>query len=242
MIPTTPSPYTLSALVPGVLNRLEENADIGTPPPVFWSQQNEVYSALVEAVNDLTLLVGRPVQTVRASIPLQPNSVWQAVPRGILLITDIYGQSGIIRKTDLHSMDYVQTNWTSGWEQDVDTTGYGPQRWLPLGLTLFAVHPAPSVEMTVTVNAIPYPVQEAWPYQGTESVPFQDEFFAALEEYAAMTLRLKEGGAEFTEATGMYNSYLKLAARMTEIQGRQDPLIFSPVTGGPVKLNAITSR
>lgn len=234
-MPIASTPYTVATLAPAVNNRLEE-----TTPPVFWAEQPEVYSALIEAINDLTLLVGRPVQSVQVPLSLQPNSVWQAVPRGIFLITDIYGPQSLLRKTTLHGLDYVQASWGADWENDTDPAG--PDRWAPIGLTLFAVHPAPTAAQIVNINAIPYPATDGWPYTGTEGVPFQDEFFEALEEYAAHYCRIKEGGVELQESMSLYASYLKAAQRMSSIQDRQDPLIFSPAWGGASGLNSATQR
>src|SRR5208283_2883559 len=47
----------ISALASNVLCRLEENYSSSS---VFWNQSFEIYTALVEAMNDLMLLVGRP--------------------------------------------------------------------------------------------------------------------------------------------------------------------------------------
>lgn len=227
---TTP----ISTLSTQVVARLEEAS-----PPVFWNLTNEVYTALVEAMNDLTILVGRPSFLVNQALALTPNSVWQTIPKGQFLITDIQGPSSPLWRTTLFDMDYLQASWGPDWEAD---TAPVPVRWGPVGFTKFFVHPAPSVPVTVTTISIPYPTSDPWPYTGAEAVPFHDEFFEAIEQYAAHYCRIKEIGAEFQESLDLYRAYLTLAERMTEIESRKDPLIFSRTFGGPVGIDAIRKR
>lgn len=227
----------VSTLAVNIQSRLEELPT--GPPGTFWSYQFEILTAIVEAMNDLTVLVGRPLQTVNVPYNLTPNTVWQPYPSGIFLITDLWGTGGVIHKVDLNSMDFVQSSWDSAWEQD--TSPSGPTRWLPIGMTMFAVHPAPSVPMTINIDAIQYPVAEAWPYSGTETVPFQDEFFEAIEGYSAHILRLKESGQDFQQSLSLYQQYLTIAKRMTDIQDRRDPVIFATSLGATAGVRQVTS-
>lgn len=227
---------SISTLALNVINRLEE-AD----PPVFWDKSIEIYSALVEAENDLLMLVGRPTQTVNVPFTLTPNTVWQRVPKGLFLITDIWGSQSQIRKSTLYDLDYSQASWGADWEND--TSDDGPLRWAPVGMTWFAVHPAPTSAVQVTLDAIAYPVTSAtFPYTGAEIVPFHHEVFSALEEYAVVYLRLKEMGPEFTESMAVYQNYLTMASRLTEIEDRRDPLIFSRAFGAPVSVQSRVKR
>ena len=234
-MPATP----ISTLAANVQSRLEET--VGAPG-TFWSLQYELYTALVEGLNDLMLLVGRPTQTLSLPFNLTPNSPWQTIPGGLLLVTDLQGPLGVVHKADLLSMDYVQFSWDGSWQNDVDLTGTAPVRWLPLGLNLFAIHPCVGIPTPVTLTGISYPTTDPWPYTGTETVPFHDEFFVALEEYAAHVARFKEGGQAFAGSMALYNSYLQLARRMTAIEDRRDPVLFSPVLGGVVGTNPIVRR
>lgn len=226
---------SISALAANVLSRLED------PAGVFWSNSFEIYTGIVEAMNDLMILVGRPTQTVNTPFNLQTNSAWQQVPRGIFCIVDIWGPQSRIRKVNLWDMDYNQSSWGSDWENDV--SDIGPQRWGSLGFGNFFVHPAPSVPQTVLLDGVALPVAETnFPYLGTEVVPFHDEFFAAIEEYTAVYARIKEGSSEFQQAMPMYQSYLAMAKRMTEIESRKDDLVFSASFGAPVGLQSHVKR
>ena len=229
---TTP----ISVLANNVQNRIEE---VAGSSGAWWSRQFEVFSALIEACNDLMLLIGRPTQEVNIPFTLTPNTVWQTVPKGLFLITDIQGAGAPLYKVNLWDLDYTQSSWGSDWEQDVYSQ---PFRWAPIGFNMFVVHPAVSVPVTVNVTAITYPTTNPWPYTGNEIVPFEDNFFQALEEYGAFYCRIKELGQEFQEGLKLYDQYLANAKRMTSIQDRRDPLIFSSGYGGAQNANRITKR
>jgi hypothetical protein len=107
---------------------------------------------------------------------------------------------------------------------------------------MFVVHPAPSQPQTVNVTAIQYPVTSTWPYDGTQAVPFEDNFFQLLEEYAAHYCRIKEMGGEFQEGMKLFESYLQGAKRMSAIQDRRDPLIFTSGYGAAGRTNPTTQR
>jgi hypothetical protein len=226
---------TISVLAQNVIQRLEEST-----LPVFWNEQYEIFTALVEAENELMLLVGRPTQTVQTPLNLIPNSVWQTLPKGILALTDIYGPQAPLRKVTLFSLDYEQASWHSDWE--CDSSIYGPHRWAPIGLSSFVVHPASASPQTVLINAVAYPVAEPWPYTGAETVPFNDEFFVLLEQYACVYLRLKEGTSELQTALPMLAEFYAGAQRMTQIADRRDSLIFSRDFGVMAGVNQIPKR
>jgi len=227
----------ISVLGSRVLDRLEEDQ----PPngPVFWNLSTEIYSGIVEAINDLTILVGRPNVSFNVPFTLAANTVWQSLPSGQFLITDIQGPSGGLRKVSLFSMDYVQASWDGSWENDVATE---PRRWFPVGLTKFGIHPAVAVPITVILSCVPYPVTSPWPYDGTQTVPFHDEFFEAIEMYAAHYARLKETGLESEEAVTLFQQYMKMAERLTEIEDKKDSIFFSRSWGGRAGLNPIQKR
>jgi hypothetical protein len=168
-----------------------------------------------------------------------PNSVWQTVPKGILAITDIQGFSSPLYKINLINLDYLQVNWGSDWTQDVDNACY---RWCPIGFNMFAIHPAVAEPQSVNITAIQYPTSDVWPYTGSESVVFEDNFFQLIEEYAAFYCRIKELGGEFAEGMKLFEQYLQGAKRMSAIQDLRDPLLFSGGYGGIQSVNPTTKR
>jgi hypothetical protein len=225
----------ISVLAQNVIQRLEESN-----PPVFWNLQLEILTALVEAMNEMTLLVGRPTMIVQSIFNLNPNSVWQYLPRGMLALTDVYGPQSPLRKVSLFSLDYEQASWQSDWENDSSISG--PVRWFPVGLNLWGVHPAAGAVQQVIVNAVAYPVAAPFPYTGAETVPFEHNYFQALEMYASVYLRTKEGTSELQNALPMLAEFYQIAARMTDIQDRRDNLIFSRDFGIMAGTNQIVKR
>ena len=227
---------TISTLANSTQSRLEE---IPGGQGQWWSRQLEIYSALVEAENDLLLLVGRPTQVVNTPLTLTPNSVWQTMPKGYFALTDIQGAGSPLYKMSLWEMDYLQTSWGSTWTQDTDLV---PVRWCPIGFNLFVVHPAPAYPVTVNVTAIQYPATDVWPYSGAETVPFEDNFFELIEIYAAHYCRIKEMGAEFQEGMKLFEQYMAGARRMSQIQDLRDPLLFTSGYGAAQNVNPTTRR
>ena len=226
----------ISTLADNAQSRVEE---VAGSTGAWWSRQFESYTGLIEACNDLMLLIGRPTQIVSTEFTLTPNTVWQTVPKGYFAITDIQGAAGNLYKMNLYDLDYLQSSWGSDWQQDVDTTA---KRWAPIGLNMFVVHPAVSTAQIVTLNAIQYPTTDTWPYTGNETVPLEDNYFQHLEEYAAFYLRIKELGAEFQEGLRLFQAYMNGAKRMTQIQDRRDPLIFTSGFGAGQAVNPTTMR
>lgn len=226
---------TVADLLPRVFDRVEE------PPsaPVFWNT-DEANFAIIEAMNDLLLLVGRPTQIVQVPFTVLPNKVWQTMPKGMLAITDIQGMGSAVYKVTLEDFDYLQAYAGSDWENDI---GAVILQWAPIGLNLLVVHPATSDFQTVLLTGISYPCSQTWPYNpATITIPFAHEFLQAIEKYAAAYLRFKEGGQELSEGVKLYQSYLADAQRMTEIQDRMDPWIFNAGTGLQTVSNQTSKR
>jgi len=228
---TTP----ISVLAPYVLNRLEED----TETPVFWSLEYEINTLLIEAISDLLLLVGRPTQIVNVPFTLQPNTPWQVIPDSLFCVTDVQGSSSQVWKVSLFDMDFLQSSWSSGWQNDVGTN---VNQWFALGFGMFGIHPSVSVPTTVTLTGIAPATTDAFPYDGSQTVPFHSEFYQALEKYAAGMARMKEGGNEFELGVRLYKDYLQDAQRLTQIEDRRDPYIFTESVGANASVKRTTQR
>jgi hypothetical protein len=107
---------------------------------------------------------------------------------------------------------------------------------------MFVVHPACSTPQTVNITALQYPTTDVWPYDGTQEIPFESNYFEALEIYSAAWCRIKELGGEAQIGFQMFQQYLDIAKRMSAIQDRRDPLIFSLSFGAAGKTNPTTMR
>jgi hypothetical protein len=225
---------TISTLAPYVENRIEE----AVGAPVFWSEELEVNSALMEAQADLLLLVGRPDMTVSVPFDVVPNQWLQTVPAGIFAITNLQGPSSEVWKIRLQDMDYGLVSGPD-WEQDI---GDSILRWWPLGFGNFGVWPSVAQPQTVLLTGIASPITGIWPYDGTQPVVFHNEDFDALEKYASCYARLKEGQTESEEGYKLYQDYLARAARITQLEDRRDPFLFEGATGAQVLANPTRRR
>jgi hypothetical protein len=212
--------------------KVEDRIEEPEGAAVFWAEQTEIFTGLVEAISEALLLVGRPVQLVNQVFSLVPNTPWQTMPSGFLCITDVQGPASQVWKWDLRSMDYLLSgNASTDWENDV-TSGQTIYRWFPLGLGgQFGIWPSVPHAQNVTITGLQSPVVSGWPYSGSQTIPLHDEFFQAIEKYAASYCRLKEGGAEFQQGVMLYQEFLSEMQRMTQIEDRRDPYIFGRSTG-----------
>lgn len=224
---------TIAELQLNLASRLQD------PNGTFWLQQYEQYAALGEAINDLLLLIGRPTQLINIPVVLTPDICWQTMPPNMLAITTIRSATGPVWKTSLHAMDYLQASWGSDWEGDVSSV---PKRWGPLGLTYYFVHPAPSTPITVQMTGIANPILTPWPPTGAETSPFHNEFNVALQLYATAYCRTKELGDDALEGDILFQQYLDIAARLSQIEDRRDPLLFSKAFGTPSAPSMVTLR
>lgn len=225
---------TLSTLEPYLANRLEEDPG----DPIFWDEETEFFSYLMEAACDATLLVARPDQTVSVPFSIVPNQWMQVVPSGIFAITNLQGPSSEIWKCRLQDLDYGLISGPD-WEEDIaDTVRY----WFPLGLGNFGVWPSVAQSQTVLLTGIASPITGIWPYGGSQAIPFHDEFFVALEKYAACCARLKEGGNEAEEGYKLYQEYLANMKQMTSQENRRDPFIFNEAVGAVALANPTRQR
>lgn len=234
--PPRPTPTTISTLATQVLARLQD------PSATFWDLSLEVYPALEEAINDLMLILGRPTTLYQVPIQLVPGVCWQPMPQNMLALTNLQSNLQNLWKVSLRTMDFTQASWTSSWETD---TAISPLRWGPLGFNYFFIHPAipTNASLTLLATGVGYPVpQAAFPPTGQETSPFHDEFFQALELYAAAYLRLKELGDDAQEGQELYQQYLALAQRMTSIEDRRDSLVASQAFGVPNAVSRVTMR
>ncbi len=224
---------TISTLIPYVEARLEENS-----PSIFWKEDEEIASALMEAQCDLMLLVARPDQTVSVPFTIQPNTPWQVLPTGLFAMTNMQGPSSEVWKVTLEDMDYGLVSG-SDWEEDVGDT---VKKWFPIGMGKFGVWPSVKQEQTVLITGVTSPIIGIWPYDGTQPIVFHGEEYVTLEKYAAAYCRLKEGGFEFEEGAKLYEEYLKDAKRLTVLDTRRDQFIFSGAIGGQTVTNPTKVR
>lgn len=224
---------TIAAMAPQVAARLQD------PNSTFWLLNFEMYAGIAEGISELLLMIGRPTVQFDTQITLQPNTVWQSMPANVLALTNIQCNGSMLKKTVLHSLDYLQASWGSGWESD---RGPAPQRWSPLGLNYFIVHPAPLQPIQVNIAAIQYPILTTWPPNGTELSPFEKNIDQALQVYATAYCRMKETGNDAEVGFGLYKEFQKIAQRYSQIQDRRDDLVWTQSFGAPTAPSQVSKR
>jgi len=220
---------TIGTLANHTLQRLQEDPNA----PVFWTEQ-EVYDAIAEAMNEASLITGvvEVAQTTPVTLPTGTNFV--AMPANAVCLLRVLGPN-MIRKTEMFTLDQINRSW----END---TGTQISAWFPVGVTQFGIYPQLSVEQQVLITYLGYPVTVAPPYTGTETVPFQEEFVDALEQYAAHVLRLKEAGNDFFLSQTQYQQYLGTMKALSTFQARHDSIVFTRSVGAPVRIQKIEVR
>lgn len=178
---------TISDLGLQILDRLEENRN----SPEFWVLQDELYPLIVEQMNAATLMTGEPQARASASYTLTINSNLQAMPAGAVAILRVDGP-GTVLKTSVYDLD----RFNPGWE---GVSGPKVIYWFPVGLTQFGVYPQVTTVQQLVLSYVAVPVTMASSYDGTQVIPFQNEYTFGFVEGAAAMARLKEGGAEFMQ-------------------------------------------
>ena len=64
----------------------------------------------------------------------------------------------------------------------------------------------------------------------------------ALQLYATAYCRMKELGDDALEGDAIYQQYLEIAQRLSQIEDRRDPLVFSRSFGTPTAPSLVTKR
>lgn len=220
---------TIGDLANHTLQRLQEDPNA----PIFWTEQ-EVLDAVVEAMNEAALLSGVVQVAQSAPITLPTNTNIVNMPTNAVCLLRVLGPN-MIRKTEMFTLDQMNRYWEN------DT---GPQitAWFPFGVNQFGIYPKLTAQQQVQVSYLAYPVTVAPPYAGTETVPFQEEFLDALEQYAAHVLRIKEGGNDFAISQMQYTQYLDTMKRLSLFQTRHDSIVFTRSVGAPVRVQKIEVR
>lgn len=224
---------TLAEMAPQVQDRLQD------PNGIFWNLQYETYAGLAEGISELLLIIGRPTTIFNQSITLTPNTCFQPMPTGLLCVTNIRTTLSAMGKTTMRNLDYLCSSWSPSWQSE---RGPMPKRWAPLGLSQFIVHPAPSLPIQVNVTGIAYPFTDTWPPNGTEASVFQKEFNQAIEMYAASYCRAKETGQDFQEGLSMYQAFLEIGQRLSQIEDRRDSLVWTRAFGAATAPSKVAHR
>lgn len=226
---------TLSDLEPTVQSRVEEATDgVG----VFWSVQNEIRPAIVEALSLATVITGEPQirASVQFDIPASTSFTPLSLPADAMAILKVEGPGGLpLHKAWLWDLD----RHLPGWEV---ATGAVPQYWIPFGLTKFGIYPCLTAPAKVVLSYVQVPITTPPPYTGAEPVPFQTEYFSGFKDYAEMVLRFKEGDPEFSQSLVPLNRALGYFEKLSRFAYRKGSLRFTRAGGSQVAVNEVRAK
>jgi len=215
---------TISTLASDIQNQLEE--PVG--PGIFWDIDNEIFPDFVVALNESTLITGEPQFRAATSLFTIPTSTVftpLALPADAVALLRVEGPGSMaFQKYSLWDLD----RHLPGWEL---STGPNPLAWFPFGLGQFGVYPNLTAPAEVILSYVQMPVPSAPPWDGTQVIPFQPEYFDGLKDAAQHYLQLKEGDPEFTQSFGAYNRFLASCERMSNFAWRKNSLRFTKSGG-----------
>lgn len=211
---------TIAQLAADLQSQLEE--PVG--PGIFWSLTNEIFPALVEAMNESTVITGEPqfrAATALYTIPTSTVFTPLPLPADAVALLRVEGPGSLaMHKYTIWDLD----RQLPGWEI---ATGPTPHAWIPFGLGQFGIHPNLTVPAEVILSYVQMPVPSAPPWDGTQVVPFQTEYLDGFKDAAQHYLQFKEGDPEFTQSFGAYNRFLASCERMSNFAWRKNSLRFT---------------
>jgi hypothetical protein len=216
---------TISSLEVQVQNQLEEAPD---DSGIFWSVEYEIRPALIEAMCEATVITGEPQFRATSSPFTVPSSTVFApltLPSDAVALLRVEGGDGYaIQKCSIWDLD----RHYPGWEV---ATGNNPTFWFPFGLGQFGIYPNLTANINVILSYVQLPFLTAPPWNGTQVIPFQPEYYDGLMDAAQHYLQLKEGDPEFSQSFAAFNRFLASCEQMSNFAWRKNSLRFTK-TGG----------
>jgi hypothetical protein len=223
-------------------DRIEESRG-AHPTYQFWQYTRELLPIITETLDIGTAISGEP-EILVGSLPLAANSYVQTLPGQLVAILSVaVPNTATVRKTTLWDLDRFQ--W--GWEQTAAQTsftavnGLGPY-WFPLGLNQFGIFPMVSSPVLATITGIAIPVPFAPPYDGTETIPFQQEYADGFADAAACIARLKEAGPDFLESLASFDAFIEKMVQLSRFGWRKGAIRFSRALGVQGRITDVKER
>lgn len=179
-----------------VLNRLDRNSE-------FFGD-TEIHGAIDDSIRAINLYTGFIQQsTTHTNFTVVGQHVY-SVPSGYLFLTRLEFDGRVLDKVPLRKLSEAYPDWL---RETAANTGIPVSRWAPVGLTRFALHPAPSVvNLTIKLSGI---VDHTPLAADTSTITIPDEFSSMIEDLASGYLQLKVGGQTFRQASVLYESFLR---------------------------------
>ncbi len=179
---------TAGDVIDAALYRLDES----TSSPIFWSRA-ELLIFVNDGFLEFTLIAGQMVSENPMTLANFVNL--QNVPTGAIAIIHVSRNSVMVEKVSLEHLDREDP----GWQSKSGT----PREWVPVGLNHWIVDRTPLVNTVVSVTTLDEPALLA----EDDDIDLAEEYVDALIDYVFHMARFKEGGAEFAQAVGDYDSF-----------------------------------
>ena len=216
--------YTLTDLQDAIYARLEDNT-------IFFTSAYITY-IINEALRCVNLMTGfyQGTQTVISVA----NQVVYKVPVGMLYPQRVQFESSQLDPIPITRIGQDYRTWTTD-----NTNNNGPvAHWIPIGNTLFCIHPVDSLggQSIFVTGVMETPVL----VNPTDTMSLEDQYVSAIVEYGAMTAPLCVGGANFVEASKLYQtSFVPQMKKLGVVQRFKFPRYFilngSPTTEGKIQ-------
>ncbi len=185
--------YTLGDLKTMVYARVEGNTQLYTAA--------EVTAIINESLQLTNALAGFNEARTFVSGGTVANQLVYSIPANILFPTRVTFNNRELDKIGLTPMGESYRNWAT------DTTNtYGPvARWIPIGLTTFAIHP---IDATGGNTLLVTGVSETTPLVSDGDVmELDDEFVSLIVDYCGHRVVLKEGGKVFSDSSILIQTF-----------------------------------
>jgi hypothetical protein len=199
-MPTVP----VTTLETSILSELQAN--IGEFP------EPQILAVINQGLFRLNLITGFHQATVPLSAFSVADKLVYSVPSGILIPTRVSYEGRDLAKDSLRGISRTFRDWAI--DSDV------PQRWAPVGLGKFIIHPRDSEGGGLLEVSGVAPITRVTT-GGT--VTLEDQFIDLLVQYARFRLLLKEGGKAFADASMAYTKMVSQLKHMTIWQSMSWP-------------------
>lgn len=213
------SNYTLGDIQDLVLDRLENNS-------IMYPAATVLTPLINEAIRVSNMMCGWFQSTER--VLSVANQLVYAVPSSLVYPQRVQFEGIQLDPTPLTRIGQDYRNWITDTSNNLGAVA----RWVPIGITQFAIHPMDSSggqDIEVTGVAEPTTLVSS-----TDNIPLEDQWATVVVEYAASRAVLPSGGKPFADASQLYTtSFIKSMKSMTNLRKLQFPRYFL-LRGAPV--------
>lgn len=187
--------YTLGDIDARVLARLDNNS--------LLYPQAQRYSEINDALRIVNLVTAYAMDSVDVPGFTVAGQLIYIVPPSILIPLRVYYEN---RQLEMLSMRSVAMRYRT-WATDRSNRGMPVQEWVPMGLGMFAIHPMDSTGgQSLTVNGI---VELAPLVIASDLITIPDNYVELIEELVAHVLQIKESSAIFSQASVLYQKFIR---------------------------------